>query len=87
MSFLYLWQELPSFISRLGNGLGFNFARTSFLEKICSFTLHASFFYPTVVGFVLLEFFGRNGVIGKVLFSVFIYSLYLHGKRALCSFS
>jgi molybdate transport system permease protein len=64
------------FATCVGVALGFLFARTSFrgkdlLNAICILPF---FLPPTVVGFVLLELFGKKGPIGKFLFDTFHYT-------------
>jgi molybdate transport system permease protein len=64
------------FSSFVGVALGFLFARTSFpgRDVINALCILPFFLPPTVVGFVLLELFGKKGPIGKFLFDTFHYS-------------
>lgn len=64
------------FAAFAGIALGFLFARTNFpgrdlLNAVCILPF---FLPPTVVGFVLLELFGKKGLIGKFLFDSFHYT-------------
>ncbi len=64
------------FAAFAGIALGFLFARTTFpgrdlLNAVCILPF---FLPPTVVGFVLLELFGKKGPIGKFLFDSFHYT-------------
>jgi molybdate transport system permease protein len=60
----------------VGGALGYLFARTSFPGKdmVNAICLLPFFLPPTVVGFVLLELFGKKGPIGKFLFDTFHYT-------------
>ena len=64
------------FSSCAGIALGYLFARTSFpgrdiINAVCILPF---FLPPTVVGFILLELFGKKGPIGKFLFYTFHYT-------------
>ncbi len=62
--------------SCVGIALGYLFARTSFpgRDMINAVCILPFFLPPTVVGFILLELFGKKGPIGKFLFDTFHYS-------------